>query len=64
VPEGGAARELRIRFRNWLGDLDDGQLAALADNWENVMNDAALDRVDSWVIADRAIAALRSGSKA
>lgn len=54
-----AERELRGWFRNWLADLDDDQIVALEDNWENVMSDAALDRVDSWVIADRAIAKLR-----
>jgi hypothetical protein len=52
---------LRSRFRSWISDLDDDQLAALAANWENVMEDAALDRVDSWVIAGNAIARLRSG---
>jgi hypothetical protein len=51
---------LRSRFRNWLTDLDDDQLAALAHNWENVLDDAALDRVDSWVIAGKAITDLRS----
>lgn len=51
---------LRSQFRSWIADLDDDQLAALAANWENVMEDAALDRVDSWVIAGNAIAELRS----
>jgi hypothetical protein len=51
---------LRSQFRSWLVDLDDGQLAALAANWDNVMDDAALDRVDSWVIAGNAIARLQS----
>lgn len=50
---------LRGRFRNWLTDLDDDQLTALAGNWDNVMGDAALDRIDSWIIAETAIAALR-----
>jgi hypothetical protein len=53
--------ELQRRFRGWLAELDDGQLAVLAANWENIMNDAALDRVDSWVIARTAIAALHAG---
>lgn len=51
---------LRSQFRSWLMELDGSQLAALAHNWENVMDDAALDRVDSWVIAGRAITELRS----
>ena len=51
---------LRSRFRNWLTDLDSDQLAALAANWENVMNDATLTRVDLWVIAGNVIADLRS----
>jgi hypothetical protein len=51
---------LRVKFRNWLAELDDDQVAALAENWDNVMDDAALDRVDSWVIAGRAIAELRT----
>lgn len=50
---------LRVLFRNWLADLDDDQVAALAENWDNVMNDAALDRVDSWVIAAVTLARLR-----
>lgn len=58
--EGATEPALRNRFRNWLGELDDDQIAALAENWDNVMDDAALDRVDSWVIAARAIAELRS----
>jgi hypothetical protein len=56
----GQERALGRRCRDWLAELSDEQLVALAANWENVMNDAALDRVDSWVIAGRAIAELRS----
>jgi hypothetical protein len=52
-------RTARERFRSWLLDLDDEQLTALLDNWDNVMDDAALDRLDSWVIADRTVARLR-----
>jgi hypothetical protein len=55
-----AESRLRSRFRGWLAELDDDQLAALAHNWENVLDDAALDRVDSWVIAGKAITDLRS----
>jgi hypothetical protein len=51
---------LRMRFRSWLDSLDDDQIAALAENWDNVMDDAALTRVDSWVIAGRALAEIRS----
>jgi hypothetical protein len=51
---------LRVKFRNWLDELDDEQIEALADNWLNVMDDAALDRIDSWVIADKTIAELRA----
>jgi hypothetical protein len=40
-------------------ELDDGQLSALVEHWENVMDDAARDRVDSWVIAGKAIEQLR-----
>ena len=50
----------RARFQTWLLELDDTQLSALVANWENIMDDAALDRVDSWVIAGEAIADLRS----
>ena len=53
-----AARGL---FQAWLMTLDDGQLSALVVNWDNVMDDAALDRVDSWVITGNALAYLRSG---
>ena len=58
VPD-GARPWLRAAFATWLDELDDAQLAALRENWANVMDDAALDRVDSWVIAGRAIAELR-----
>lgn len=54
---------LRTKFRNWLADLDDNQMAALADNWDNVMNDAALDRIDSWIIVEKAITELRKDPK-
>ena len=47
-------------FQTWLMELDDDQLAALVANWDNIMSDAALDRIDSWVIAGNAIADLRS----
>jgi hypothetical protein len=57
-------RIARERFRSWLLDLDDGQLAALDENWDNVMDDAARDRIDSWVIAGNAIAELRRRSPA
>ena len=50
---------VRGLFQAWLMELNDGQLSALVTNWENVMDDAALDRVDSWVIADKAIEKLR-----
>jgi len=50
---------LRVRFHNWLTELNDAQIAALADNWDNVMDDAALDRIDSWIIADQTLAELR-----
>jgi hypothetical protein len=56
----GTESWLRAQFQSWLADLDDDQLAALTANWDNVMNDAALDRVDSWVIAGNAIADLRT----
>jgi hypothetical protein len=52
------AARLSGRFRAWLAELSDEQAAALAGHWENVMDDAALDRVGSWVIAGRAIAVL------
>lgn len=54
---------LHREFRAWLDELDDAQLAALAGNWDNVMNDAALTRIDSWIIADRTIAAIRAEGK-
>lgn len=54
---------LRLRFREWLRSLSDNQLTALDKNWENVMNDAVLDRVDSWVIAARTSAELREGRR-
>jgi hypothetical protein len=50
---------LRVKFRAWLAELDDAQLAALAENWDNVMDDAALDRIDSWVIAAATLAKIR-----
>jgi hypothetical protein len=50
---------LLARFRAWLGELNGSQRAALAENWENVMNDAALDRVNSWIICGNALAELR-----
>ena len=50
----------RNLFQTWLMELDDDQLAALVANWENVMDDATLTRVDSWVIAGNVIADLRS----
>jgi Mn-dependent DtxR family transcriptional regulator len=54
---------LRVKFASWLAGLDDDQAAALAENWENVMNDAALDRVDSWVIMAATLAKLRAEAK-
>lgn len=57
-------RSLAARFEDWLAQLDEPQLAALELNWENVMDDAALDRVDSWVIAGSAITALRAAEEA
>jgi hypothetical protein len=39
-------QRLRGKFRNWLIDLEDDQLAALDENWDNIMGDAALDRID------------------
>lgn len=51
---------IRGLFQTWLTERDNDQLAALAANWENVLDDAALDRVDSWVIAGNAIEKLRS----
>lgn len=50
---------LMRRFMAWLLTLDETQLAAFTENWGNVMDDAALDRIDSWVIADATIANLR-----
>lgn len=50
-----AEQRLRVYFRIWLGELNDTELAALNENWDNVMNDAALDRIGSWVIAERAL---------
>lgn len=51
---------IRALFQTWLMELDDDQLAALKANWDNIMGDAALDRVNSWVIAGNTIANLRS----
>jgi hypothetical protein len=53
-------QRLYAQFHAWLEELSDVQFAALAENWDNVMNDAALDRIDSWVIADRTIAEIRA----
>jgi hypothetical protein len=60
---GGTESWLRASFQAWLSGLSNEQIIALADNWENVMNDAALDRIDSWIIAEKAIAELRRGRK-
>lgn len=54
----GTERQLLASFTSWMTALDDAQLAALEKNWVNVMSDAALDRIDSWVIAEKAIARL------
>lgn len=54
---------LRDRFRDWLSGLDDGQVAVLAENWENVMYDAALDRISSWGIVGRTLAMLHADRK-
>lgn len=51
---------LRGRFATWLDDLTDNQVRELLENWDNVMNDAALTRVESWEIATATIAELRS----
>ena len=56
-------RSLTTRFQTWLAGLSDEQLAALDDNFTNVMEDAALDRIDSWIIADKAIAEIRKGQQ-
>jgi hypothetical protein len=55
-----AEPRLRQKFRSWITDLDDDQLAAFLEHWDNVMDDAALDRIDSWITAEKAIAELRS----
>lgn len=56
-------RRLTERFRTWLASLSFEQLAALEDNFTNVMDDAALDRIDSWIIADKTIAEIRKGQQ-
>lgn len=53
-------QQLTSKFRGWLTELGSEQLAALAENWDNIMDDAALTRINSWLIADKAIAELRA----
>lgn len=52
-------KRLRVKFIYFLDDLDDEQVVALEENWSNIMEDAALDRIDSWIFAGVAIAELR-----
>jgi hypothetical protein len=50
----------RRRFDYWLSQLNDTQLEVLLANWDNIMNDATLTRIESWVIAEKAIAEIHS----